>query len=513
MPFWTKRWAGPLVIASLAIVSLGLFAIHVPDYLRERGFPLDDAWIHAVYGRSIARHFAFEYNPGVAASGETSPLWALLLALPHLMLEKTPAVVLGIKLLGFCFHLLTAVACRAALDVGDDRESKTIAFAGALLVAMQPDLVAASMSGMEVPLATLSACLLLLHARKPRVSRMAVVTAMAILSRPELGVVAFLLPLLIHGWRERRPLGRGIVGAALGATIAGVIIMTIAIEGSDRLLPATFHAKVAAPPSWSGQWLGFTGLLPLLAPFHFWPLIPLGGVLAIRMLIADRLPRERVVAAAFVAALGFCALSFALIYPGDPEAFYHQRYILPVLPLLLAFLPAAVARLVRWRFPDRAITGAGGMTGVVLLVLLIAAPARYRHLANDAHNIDDVQVEMGKFLANAPVSENVWAVDAGAVRYFGSAFVVDMVGLNSPEMLSSVSSRYLSAHRPHFLDVFGSWSELRWLDGAPTVTFHVTTPYTVTSDHSMGAHELVQCPPGGSFEYRVRQRIVRGRCP
>lgn len=47
-----------------------------------RGMPLDDAFIHVVYAGSIAEEGKFAYNPSEPETGATSPLWAVLLALP-----------------------------------------------------------------------------------------------------------------------------------------------------------------------------------------------------------------------------------------------------------------------------------------------------------------------------------------------------------------------------------------------------------------------------------------------
>src|SRR5262245_40846669 len=47
------------------------------------GFPLDDAWIHQVYARSLWRSHRFEYNDGESEIGLTSPLFAALLAPLH----------------------------------------------------------------------------------------------------------------------------------------------------------------------------------------------------------------------------------------------------------------------------------------------------------------------------------------------------------------------------------------------------------------------------------------------
>jgi hypothetical protein len=107
----------------------------------------------------------------------------------------------------------------------------------------------------------------------------------------------------------------------------------------------------------------------------------------------------------------------------------------------------------------------------------------------------------------------VWVVDAGASRFFGRPFVVDMIGLNTPELLGSNAQAYLDAHPPAYLDVFPGWSRLEVTGGdMPATTFEVSTPYTVTSAPSMRRHVLVTCaPPGveGNFIVRGKRRAFR----
>src|SRR3954470_5460763 len=88
----------PLLAGFGALAALQGLA---PAYLFHQGFPLDDSWIHAVYAREFAHSGILAYNPGIAATGETSPLWALLLAVPHMLAATTPTAVLLTKLIGF----------------------------------------------------------------------------------------------------------------------------------------------------------------------------------------------------------------------------------------------------------------------------------------------------------------------------------------------------------------------------------------------------------------------------
>jgi hypothetical protein len=193
-----------------------------------------------------------------------------------------------------------------------------------------------------------------------------------------------------------------------------------------------------------------------------------------------------------------------------------------VLPLLLASATALVGAVVHARWPiaarDQAAQPesnrrfdvarvAGSVLGILLAFSLVSAmPARYQHLANDARNIDDVQVAIGRVLAEAAPTDVVWAVDAGAIRYFGNAFVVDLMALNTPALLDSSAASYLDAHRPRYLEVVPLWA---YLDSEseralPRIRFSPSTRYTVTGFAPMQTHDLVRCDPGIAGEMTLR---------
>jgi hypothetical protein len=151
---------------------------------------------------------------------------------------------------------------------------------------------------------------------------------------------------------------------------------------------------------------------------------------------------------------------------------------------------------------------------LMAVVLFRAAPERYRRLANDARNIDDVQVALGTALATAAARDAAWVVDAGASRYFGRAFVVDLMALNTFQLLSPEPQAYLDQHPPRYFDVLGPWSEVTF-DGEGDSTkqsFTASTPYTVTSDEAMRTHTLVACVPGARGHMRVLRRTFAFRC-
>ncbi len=504
-----------LLIALAALAGLGTLLVVAPDYLTLQGFPLDDAWIHAMYGRALAGSGRLAYNPGIPATGATSPLWSVILALPHLLAVRPRAIVVLSKLLGFGLHLCSALLIFHAFD--EDQPDTGMRFTGAALVAFHPSLVSASVSGMEIPLATLAAAALVYAARRGGFVPYAFLCAAAPLARPELAVLCWGLPVALHLRRARGRLVTALAAAFAGNAASFGLLALRNLSISGRPLPATFYAKVGAGIGvLNAQWMGFSELLkriPIADSSVL--LVVLAGVAGV-VLWSERAATGRSAAAAsFLNGLLFCAVSFALIAPVDPDAFYHQRYVLPALPLIVAPLPRLANEVIRWLSPWSTAVGRAALLAIPAASLIIAAPPRYRSLSNDARNIDDVQVAMGRFLATAAPTDVVWAIDAGAVRYFGAAFVVDLIGLNNAQMLGSDAQAFLEAHPPRYIEVVPTWSMLDEpsLNQMEAMQFTPSTAYTVTSFAPMRDHWLVRCdagsPPG---QLSVRARTFAFSC-
>src|SRR6516162_8989001 len=69
---------------SIALTTLVASAFWIPAFRATDGewpIPLDDVFIHFDFARSLAMGHPFEWIPGQGySSGETAPLWALVLA-------------------------------------------------------------------------------------------------------------------------------------------------------------------------------------------------------------------------------------------------------------------------------------------------------------------------------------------------------------------------------------------------------------------------------------------------
>jgi hypothetical protein len=511
------------VILTVAGALGGLLAFHVsaPSYLFHRGFPLDDAWIHAVYAREFARSFTLAYNPGVPATGETAPLWPVILAPIHWLSTSVGTTVTATKFLGFALHAVACIVVALTL-IAVLPGRPLLAGAVGALVAFHPHLVAAAVSGMEVPFAELVVAGVLRAAVFRRRGMLVLIGALAIGARPEVAVIAVLLPLLLWLVDDRREALLLAVCAFAGASgaLIGFGIRSWLITGLP--LPATFYAKAnrTSPFDMTLQQMGFSGLLGQITLFD--SAVVLLGFFVLAAILFPWRPNEdpdrvcaRTAAALFLSGMAFCAVSFALIPPVDPPAFYHQRYVVPGVMPAVAAIPLLADVALRRFVPRFARVSSMAFLVVLFALCAVAAPARARHLSNDAQNIDDVQVAFGKALAGEPATKTVWVVDAGAIRYFARPFVVDMIGLNTPEILGDGAQAYLDAHPPAFLDVFPGWSALE-TDGRtqmPARTFEAQTPYTVTSAGSMRSHVLVTCVPAGlRGRFGVRGRVWGFQC-
>jgi hypothetical protein len=504
------------VAIPIAGALLSLAALHwtAPAYLFRQGFPLDDAWIHAVYAREFARSGMLAYNPGVPATGETSPLWAIVLALPHWWAGQTSVV--GVtKLVGWSLHAASAVLMALAVRVACD-EGFWLGPITGTLVALHPDLLAASTSGMEVPLATAIVAAIALAGVRAGTVAMFALSAAAFAGRPETAAFAVLFPAVYWSSADAR-VGMKLSAAAAAGVAASVTAITVRnLLVSGLPMPATFYVKAAGGGWLDLQW-EYVGFTRLLGSF---PLLGAAASLAATAMVIALLtqrPRtacNRLAVALYLCGLTFCAVSFALVHPADPTAFYHQRYALPALAAIVGSIPLLVHESARaLRLPK-----AGLITWLAACVmaatLIQAAPARYRRLANDAQNIDDVQVAFGKALASASPRDAAWVVDAGAPRYFGRAFVVDLMALNTFQLLSSEAQVYLDQHPPRYLDAFREWSAVAFdgEKGWAEQSFTTSTPYTVTTHESMRTHTLVSCVPGARGRVLIRQRTFAFRC-
>ena len=82
MRFLERRSTMIIILGVSAAAALGAYLIGSQWVLRI-GFPLDDAWIHQTYARSLGNRGVWEFLPGTTSAGSTAPAWTLLLSIGY----------------------------------------------------------------------------------------------------------------------------------------------------------------------------------------------------------------------------------------------------------------------------------------------------------------------------------------------------------------------------------------------------------------------------------------------
>ncbi len=308
------------------------------------GFPLDDAWIHMVYARSVSQSGYLAYNPGIPSTGSTSPLWAYVLGLGHLIFPSVSGAVLAVKFLGILFHIWMALAAYGIILLVSG--SRLAALVSGLLLGTSPPLAASSISGMEVSMAcALALTGLYLYFRDKWLSA-GILFGLCGLTRPEFAA----LILVVWGdaargpLREKRP-WRDLAPLLVPPLIAGSLFIGWNLFAGGRALTSSFYAKVV-PQVATGFLTRIGNGLRIVIKDS-----PLAGGLVWAGLLAPFLLKareRRKIAVCFAGGALYFLGNILVILPQDISAFYYIRYLLPSMALL------SVAVLAGWACGSRA---------------------------------------------------------------------------------------------------------------------------------------------------------------
>ena len=426
------------------------------------GVPLDDAWIHLVYARSLAGLHGFAFNPGQLETGSSSPLWAVLL-----VPASWAARLFGISVV--IPAKLTSVLAAVGASLGAARLVRSLKFglaaelAAGLAIAADPALAFAQVSGMEVMLASALALWTLAELASERYGMASLLAALAPLSRPELAILT-LLALGVVEWRlhqARSPTrARLQMLAPTAAFVGGWMLYCLLVSGYP--LPSTFYAKFASRQAFFARNLLtlFTQVLPS------WPWFARGtglGLWGIGVVVLFRRGLVAGLAAVFPVLFLLAVAASQLI--AEPWPFYWQRYLLPGHALLLVTVVVGAGVAVGWAWRGRRRAWAPAYAlGVAVLVLgsLVDLPAALRRSANlfawNCQNIEELNVAMAKWLRDhTPADEPIAVTDAGAARYFADRRIVDLVGLNDHRHLHREPGREREVLGVRILSTFPTW--------------------------------------------------------
>ncbi len=489
-----------ILCAALAQLLIGAWfertAARSSPYHAEAGFPLDDAWIHLVYARSIAEHGRPEYNPGVLEAGQSSLLWGALLAPVVKVASWIDApVARAVRLFGILMWIACAFAAALVARRLPVPAPRFASVAAAALVALDPRSAFAAVSGMEPLLMSACALFAIAALQRDRFVLAGILAGLTVLARPEGVIVAVLIALAAAAnGGDRAGRARRVGSVVLPIVALGGAWVALCLAATGRPLPNTFYVKAAVIPlveSVPSAGLLLGGAIRATPFLDTWVgyLFLAMGALAFVVRCGARLA---------IPLLG-TPLAFALGVAAtrslpDPDAFFWSRYIEPIRPFLLLAIAIGMAtavavivdlmkkRAARVVAESAAAAAAAPNTppalepepratmlpdpviAVILLACLLLmfgtigdrlgeASRRY---ADNVRDVDSLNVWVARWLADeSKLPRDAWIAtqDAGAVRFFQDRPVIDLIGLNDHELVAhglagGALDTYLARKRP-----------------------------------------------------------------
>jgi hypothetical protein len=461
------------------------------------GFPLDDAWIHMVYARSLATFHGFAYNPGQLETGSTSPLWAVLLVPASWAAQVFHiSVVVPAKITS----LLTAVAA----SVGAARLLRGLGFGLAaelvagLAIALDPSLAFAQVSGMEVMLAGALGLWAFAELAHEHYFAAGLAAGLAPLARPEMALVTVVV-LAVAEWRlqQRHAPAKTRLWVVLPAVVLVGGWMTYCLAVSGYPLPNTFYAKFASREAYlvHNLTLIFAQILPASPWFAY------GAGLLVWLVGAGAAWRRGLVGRLFVAFpfLFFVGISASQLLQAS-EPFYFLRYVLPAHVFVVAALAVGAVSVASWAWQRRRLAYAPATliaTALLLLGALSKLPQTLRARADlfawNCQNIEELDVAMAAWLRdNVPAGDTIAVNDAGAARYVGEHRIFDIMGLNHHGFLHQEPAAMAELSRVGFVSVFPSLSP-QIQNNPAWVEVHRTSTENLT---------ICRCPQSEMVAYR-----------
>ncbi|MCB9450441.1 MAG: hypothetical protein H6672_03330 [Anaerolineaceae bacterium] len=482
--------------ALLLAVSVGITLLYIAT--AHGGFPLDDSWIHQVYGRNLALNGEWAFIPGEPSAASTSPLYTVLLAVGYKLGVdyRLWTHALGVLALWITAMIGSRLAARLLPGV------RGIHLMAGLALALAWHLAWAAASGMETMLFSMWTLAVIFLAFSPVFSPLpegeglgvrarrglsfrsgaafGLVGALATLTRPEGAILTGIAGVLvvtnavyqIVGTHRRAPLsmqavGEGLrssqntigwcelirwcIGVAVGfaVLITPYFILNLSLAGG--LLPDTAAAKQAEnAPALALPFLERVWVLvkPLLAGGQ---VLLLPGMVAFGVMVGRNMSRKPTVGEGLRPAptgnnlvfVGLILLLWPLaliaLYAARlPAPYQHGRYVIPALPALIVAGVVGVMGLIQ--------AGKRTLAGRVLSrSLAIAAALAFIYFAllagpgvyrQDVAIIDQEMVAAAHWIAaELPPDELLAVHDIGAVGYFAPRPILDLAGLISPEVV------------------------------------------------------------------------------
>ena len=422
----------------------------------------DDPFVTYRYASNLQHGLGFIYNPGERVLSTTTPLFTILLALFGNLWADLPQLA---RMIG-AFSL----ACGGVFlwDLAYTWKSPLVGWAGLLLYPTFPLLLATL--GSETPL-YLAFCLgaFGFYARQ-RHSLTAVFAALAILTRPDGILVAYLLAAHYFVW-GRHPIPWRALALFLGLTIPWFVFAWIYF-GSP--LPVTLAVKQQQGSMAISQRFA-PGLLSILGWYAWWPYLLEAGLSVAGLIFVFRPARN------WALFLAWTILYFLLYWAMGVTSYFW--YYAPLVPGLIVLLGLGISSISRFFISNR--TSFYYMTAMALLFVLVAAQVEHlrQMLQRPYHQlfIDNRLViygVAGEWLRHhTPLNASIGTLEVGILGFYAQRRMIDFAGLIQPEV-SDQFTRYTT-----------------YEDGALWAVEHFHPDYLVLFEHQFPRLEQVYTAP------------------
>jgi hypothetical protein len=432
---------------------IALLSILIYVRTANGGFPLDDSWIHQVYGRNLAQTGQWAFVPSVPSAASTSPLFTVLLSIGYrLNLPYT----LWTYALGIV-ALWVAGMSGARMAERIMPQQKNIGLLAGLGLILAWHLIWAAASGMEtmlfsmwtLVLVAVSWCELDQRSLKPihillRGAFFGGLAALATVTRPEgvaLAGLIGLVMLIVHPQGSLRDAVLWGIGSAIAFAIMISPYLFLNLSLTGGILPDTAAAKQAenAPllaVSYPGRIINL--LFPLIAGGQ---LLLIPGIVYFVFITIQQLPLNRR-ALFFLIPVVWAVALVALYAARLPAPYQHGRYVIPALPSIVligdigtAYIVQRGAKSVAGRVLSRSLMISTALAFVYFA--FVSGPIVYRQ---DVRIIDEEMVASAHWIAENIPNDQLLAVhDIGALGYFAPRPIIDLAGLVSPEIVSFIT--------------------------------------------------------------------------
>jgi hypothetical protein len=439
-----KRRDWIIVGAAFVGVIVYVLASHLSGGV---GFPLDDSWIHQVYGRNLGTRLEWAFIPGEPSAASTSPLYTVMLAIGYALRVPFYLWTYAIGAIGLAATGLIAARLAEMLQPNDKR----IGLIVGLITVTSWHFVWAAAAGMEtINFCAFSLALIYLTWRRAQITiettraeiqngaLFGLIAALLTLTRPEGAALVALCGGMIALVRPQRGFKNWLLWGVSGAIIFLIVMspyLLLNLRLTGGLLPNTSAAKQAesyqilAQPFLVRVW---NMIYPLIAGIQL-VLLP-GFVVALRFLWKARQPL-------FWVAVIWPVVLILLYAWRLPAPYQHGRYVIPALAPYFVLAGIGTISILNRRyfklFPRVSSRALAGLVIVMLPVFWLMGMTLY---VRDVRLINGEMVLAAQWMAeNVPADKLFVTHDIGAIGYFAPRPIFDLAGLITPEIIPIIT--------------------------------------------------------------------------